>query len=283
MSHIEIEASARTHKKFLKAGPAASWLWVCGLGYCQDGLTDGFIPEEALHYLGVKTPGALKDRLVTVGLWDVVTGGWHVHDYLKHNRSSTVVNGMKQHKRVAGKAGGVASGEARREAPASTSASSKDPPGASAGVEAPGEPISDQIRSTQIRSPQLSTPGLRMPPLDVDFAVFREKYPASRRKGGMLIEQAFMAQSVRAGGPSALMAALDNHLASEQWQSGQHVPGMDVWLNQERWRQVLEPVEAVSATGQPEGKPDMYGHFPPCANMQECTRKALDEARAKKE
>lgn len=108
MAYIQVEASVRTHRKFLKAGPAASWLWLCGVGYCQDGLTDGFIPFEAIDYLGVKpaTARKLKSKLVDVGLWVDVPGGWRVHDYLKSNRSAAEIRATKDRRRAGGSLGG---------------------------------------------------------------------------------------------------------------------------------------------------------------------------------
>ena len=157
MAHIQVEASVRTHRKFLQAGPAASWLWLCSVGYSQDGLTDGFIPFEAINYLGVKAPQNLKAKLVEVGLWEQVEGGWQIHDYAKHNRTAAQVNSIKQAKRTAGAAGGRASGEARREAPASARA------------EPPREPISytDQIQhrsaTSQTQSPPVRSATLVQP------------------------------------------------------------------------------------------------------------------------
>lgn len=155
MAHIQVEASVRTHRKFLQAGPAASWLWLCSVGYSQDGLTDGFIPFEALNYLGVKAPQHLKAKLVEVGLWELADGGWQIHDYAKHNRTAAQVNGIKQAKRAAGAAGGRASGEARREASASAPAGP------------PREPISDtDTKQTQNRSAtDTATPPARPPTL----------------------------------------------------------------------------------------------------------------------
>jgi hypothetical protein len=153
MAYIQVEASVRTHKKFLKVGPAASWLWLCGVGYCQDGLTDGFIPAEALKYLGVKAPSSLKDQLVAVGLWDEAPGGWLVHDYLQHNKSAAAVADVKHSKRAAGAAGGRASGEARREAHSEAGASA----GAEAPIEPPREPISSHLCSTHLISSQLGS------------------------------------------------------------------------------------------------------------------------------
>ena len=180
MAYIQVEASVRTHRKFLKAGPAASWLWLCGVGYCQDGLTDGFIPFEAIDFLGIKgtTARKLKVTLVAVGLWDEVPGGWRVHDYLKHNKSADTVNAGKKEKRVAGAAGGRASGEARREASASASASAV----AEAPLEAPREPISTLL----ISSPSTSQPLDSVSSLDVWFSEFTALYPESRRRADRL-------------------------------------------------------------------------------------------------
>lgn len=116
MAWIKVEASVSRNPKFLKAGPAASWLWLCGLGYCQEGLTDGFIPFEAIDFLGVKHAGRLAPYLVTAGLWELADGGWRVHDYLVHNKQASDVHRIQDARRAAGVDGGKRSGEARREA-----------------------------------------------------------------------------------------------------------------------------------------------------------------------
>lgn len=109
MAYARIETSVRTHRKFLTAGPAACWLWACGLMYCQEGLTDGHIPAIALQLLGV--PGKARSErlaaaLVAVGLWDKVADGWAVHDYLEHNKSAEDVRAIKVERRKAGSQGG---------------------------------------------------------------------------------------------------------------------------------------------------------------------------------
>jgi uncharacterized protein YdaU (DUF1376 family) len=71
------------------------------------------------------------------------------------------------------------------------------------------------------------------------FMAFQAAYPENRRKGGYLVQQQFLAAVENAGGSARLMAALANHIASEQWSNPKHIPGMDTWLNEERWRQEL--------------------------------------------
>lgn len=90
MAWLKIDDNVPHHRKMLAAGPAASWLWLCGVAYCQRHKTDGHIPLEALPWLGVDKPRPLAAILVRVGLWhaDDNIGGWLVHDFLDWNDSS---------------------------------------------------------------------------------------------------------------------------------------------------------------------------------------------------
>lgn len=133
MAWIKVESSVARNRKFQKAGAAASWLWLCGLAYCQEGLTDGFIPVESIDYLGVKQARRLAELLVAADLWHAVVGGWDVHDYLEHNRAASEVRRLQHERKDAGAIGGKASGEARRKqtvepvAEATREAKSKQP------------------------------------------------------------------------------------------------------------------------------------------------------------
>jgi uncharacterized protein YdaU (DUF1376 family) len=94
--------------------------------------------------------------------------------------------------------------------------------------------------------------------LDLAFASFRDAYPESRRKGGFLVQQDYMA-AASDNGPVVLMNALRNHIASEQWANPKHIPGMDVWLKEERWRQELPAAGAVSSS---QNNPKTAGNVP---------------------
>jgi len=89
MSWAKIDDRANEHKKQLKAGAEACWMWTCGLMYAnRQDARDGFIPEEALFMLyRFSNPEQLAAKLVEVGLWDVVEGGWKVHNFHKWNLS----------------------------------------------------------------------------------------------------------------------------------------------------------------------------------------------------
>ncbi len=195
MAYIQIEASVRTHYKFLKAGPDAGWLYVCGLGYCQDGLTDGHIPAEALAYLGVPIDkaGKLATKLVLAGLWDACDGGgWQVHDYLKHNKSAAAVNAIKVERRRAGKHGGIASGQSRQADETKQVASTVAEASVEAVVEARVEPVSALLVSPRFDSDRLgSTHLVSAAPLDVWFKELRALYPENRTTSGHLTETAY--------------------------------------------------------------------------------------------
>lgn len=113
MAWLRIDDTVPTHRKHLKAGPAAAWLWVCGIAYCQRHLTNGFIPIEALPLLGVtKGYEAMAAKLVEAGLFVPAEGGYEVHDYLDLNASRAEAVATKEkrheHKSKAGKAGAAA-------------------------------------------------------------------------------------------------------------------------------------------------------------------------------
>lgn len=106
MSYVRVDSSVPRNRKFVKAGPAASWLWLCGLAYSQLGLTDGFVPIEALEFLGVRGAKPLAGRLVAAGLWEAVDGGWRVHDYLEHNKPADEIRRVAKVRADGGQLGG---------------------------------------------------------------------------------------------------------------------------------------------------------------------------------
>jgi hypothetical protein len=106
MVWIKLDDQIAHHPKFLQAGPVASWLWVCGNGYCNKFLTDGFIPAAAVKTLGgIDNAGKLAAVLVAAGLWEKVDGGYHVHDFHDHNPTAAEVRTKRRLQVEAGKAG----------------------------------------------------------------------------------------------------------------------------------------------------------------------------------
>lgn len=97
MAWLRIDDRVRTHPKIAQAGPAAAWLWFCGVCYCREHLTDGFIPKAILPGLALNLtqPEKHAKSLVAVNLWHVADGGYQVHDFLDWNPSRAEVNAQR--------------------------------------------------------------------------------------------------------------------------------------------------------------------------------------------
>lgn len=246
MAYVKVETSVRTNKKFIVAGPAPSWLWVCGLTYAQDGLTDGFIPVEAIEYLGVKNARRLAEHLVKAELWEVVQGGWRIHDYLEHNKSAAEVAGIRGERRLSGSKGGRYSGAERR---------SKTKPFASEHVEANNgngskhhaNPSTSTATATATETTTATSADARM---DVCFEKFKAAYPGERKVFGYREQQAYLG-AIASGKctPEKMLAALENHKASAQWQDPSKIPNPRTWLEGERWNQVLPQAKSLKTFG----------------------------------
>jgi len=103
---VKVFNSMAAHPKMVAANAGQpctpGWLFVCGLCYSNEHLTDGFI---AVHALSVVAPGTTRTeaaaaRLVTVALWHVVEGGWRIHDYDEHQRSADEIRERRERDRT---------------------------------------------------------------------------------------------------------------------------------------------------------------------------------------
>lgn len=87
MAWVRIHDGAMTHPKIIGLSDKAFRLWIWGLSYSQQHLTNGAIPSVAIPSRMVR---ATAD-LVTANLWDASASGYQVHDYLDWNDSRDVV------------------------------------------------------------------------------------------------------------------------------------------------------------------------------------------------
>lgn len=93
MAWVRIDDAAMDHPKILLLSDAQLRLWLRGLCYCQKHLTDGFIPDAALKPLLGKANDV--HQLCEVKLWESVTHGFLVHDFLKWNDPRELVQERK--------------------------------------------------------------------------------------------------------------------------------------------------------------------------------------------
>ena len=111
-------AWARIDDKFLdnpkvrKAGKDATYLYVSGLVYSSNQLTEGYISDEALGLVAYK--GFIKNErthaatLVECELWDRIEGGYQIHDYLEYNPTKEQIEEARAKKAAAGSKGAQA-------------------------------------------------------------------------------------------------------------------------------------------------------------------------------
>ena len=120
MAWVRIDDQMPQHPKVVQAGPFGFALQVAALCYANRYLTDGFIPKQVVkHLLNDCLDDLLADaenKVVQAGLWDVVEGGYQIHDYLKYQPSRAQVESARAQKQASGQAGGVASAKARAKA-----------------------------------------------------------------------------------------------------------------------------------------------------------------------
>lgn len=93
MAWVKLDDQIPRHPKILAAGPSAAWLWLCSIAHAQSQLSDGFIAKRDFSLVGFSARDGLRyaRRLVDVGLFEEVEGGYLVHDYHDHNDSKEEV------------------------------------------------------------------------------------------------------------------------------------------------------------------------------------------------
>lgn len=183
MSHLYVPLRCTYYldPKICAAGEAAEVLYVRGLGLAKSLMTDGFLADSQLPFLGLSDMDNRVKALADTGLWDRVDGGWQIRSWLLHNKSADDIEREIELKREAGRAGGIRSGavrgamkrhaniEAAASALASSGASSSGSTtgqgGGSSKHEAPIEPRDRDKREIRQRE---STPPLYVSPTEQD-------------------------------------------------------------------------------------------------------------------
>lgn len=127
MPWVRLDEGFPRHPKIAAAGPLGMALQVAALCYCNEYLTDGFIPTGvartlldldgiAMHMWQGEMIGGGQDAtadlviqdVVQAGLWKKVKNGWKIHDYHDYQPTKTQVLEMRKQRAEAGKRGGQA-------------------------------------------------------------------------------------------------------------------------------------------------------------------------------
>lgn len=122
MMWVRLDCTLASHRKILRVGAEAAWLWVCGLAHANQHTTNGVIHRDALVALYPSaewTPARRRNlvaKLVEAGLWEVIDAdSWMIHGYAEHQSEamSEAVEARREREREkkraqrnAGKSGG---------------------------------------------------------------------------------------------------------------------------------------------------------------------------------
>ena len=84
MPWFKVDDNLGFHHKVIAAGNPAMGLWVRAGSVCAQQLTDGFVADHVVAALGTS---AQARRLVEVGLWGRVDGGYRFHEWTERQPS----------------------------------------------------------------------------------------------------------------------------------------------------------------------------------------------------
>lgn len=101
-SYVPLSATYYLDDALMEAGEKAELLYVRGLAFCANADSDGFISERQVSSVvgvGMRDAGARAGRLVDVGVWEKVDGGYVVRSWLKWNRSAAEIGRARKQDR----------------------------------------------------------------------------------------------------------------------------------------------------------------------------------------
>ncbi|MET8841478.1 hypothetical protein ABZW67_15460 [Streptomyces rubiginosohelvolus] len=86
MPWVKLDDRFPTHRKVALLSDRAFRLYVSGLCWSSENLTEGRILTRELPFIArVRGLKAVAKELEEAGLWDPADGGWTIHDYLEYN------------------------------------------------------------------------------------------------------------------------------------------------------------------------------------------------------
>lgn len=119
MTWVALDDQIFSNKKVARCDSNTKLLYIAGLVYCGNQLTDGFIHQDTLPLLAgmiaidLANAKQSASKLCSIGLWVATADMWHVPDYLDYNPSREEILHKKAVRASAGKAGGLANAKAK--------------------------------------------------------------------------------------------------------------------------------------------------------------------------
>lgn len=262
-SYAPLSAHYYKDDAIANAGEAAELLYVRGLAFCADVLSDGFISEtQLLRFVGVgmKALPRRVARLVEVGLWSKEGDGYRVNAWLKWNRSRDEITDLNK-KDAARK--GDKPADPDPEPPGDRKESERNPVGIQSESESASEVESERIpasraHSTPRHSTSLhSTPDLRHSTASPEGSDFDRFYAAYPRKVGRKDAQRKWDKAIKDGAnPDVVIAGAERYARQRSGQDAKFTKHPATWLHQGCWMDEDQPsLQLVSGGYQPFRNP----------------------------
>jgi len=134
MAWLKLDDQIFLNRKVARCDPETKLLYIVGLAYCANQLTDGEIPEDVLPLLagmaGLDKQNAKQSagKLLEVCLWVTTPDGWQIPDYLEYNPSREQVEHNRNVRSQSGRAGGKAKAQQNAKQNAKQNPSKSLPP-----------------------------------------------------------------------------------------------------------------------------------------------------------
>lgn len=99
---FKVSDDFHSHPKAMAAGPAAIGLWTVAGSWSSDKATGGFVPDFMIPRL-CEGGLSLARKLVAVGLWSRVKGGYQFHEWDERNPDEKSAKAIKAQRSDAAK------------------------------------------------------------------------------------------------------------------------------------------------------------------------------------
>jgi hypothetical protein len=256
-AYAKLLANYAADDAVISAGEAAELLFVRGLAFCATSDADGYITEnQVIRYLGAGMKGATRraERLVEVGLWAAVDGGYQVRSWTKlHDTAEQKGRARAEdadRKREARKRGAPAVGAGDEVQPdASMTPGGLHPDGTpdSLSLNTTRQDMADTGHLQHLRAADAASSETTIPKKvrDASFDAFWQAYPKKTAK-----EQArrrFEILLARKVDPAELIAGAKAFAKERRGEDPRFTPFPATWLNQGRWQDEAPAPAAVES------------------------------------
>ena len=260
MAWVRLDDQFFRNPKVIAAGRDARDLYLAGLCYCGQGLTDGIIAPTVLRMLAadadIDDVRGAATQLVSVGLWTEIAGGYQVHDYHQYNPTSDKVKADRA--AAAERMRNIRSPEVRPNNNGSSPEVRRLRP----------TPVNENVDDTKRRSPNARNARAEFP---AEFEQFWATVVRKEPSKAKAFEAWQKAQGRTEATPEDIYTGLVRWVPVFRASDPEKVPHITTWLNQDRWT-VENPVMPRASPVRVEPKLSAAQRFEAMAREDEAFR-----------